>query len=42
MLVADHGMEENDPKCQGDWDVALRAAGVNARDEAYSFLYLGT
>jgi phosphonoacetate hydrolase len=42
VLVADHGMEENDPTCQGDWDVALRAAGVEARDEAYSFLYLGT
>ena len=28
VLVADHGMEENDPTCRGDWDVALRAAGV--------------
>ncbi len=42
VLVADHGMEETDPSCRGDWDVALRAAGVDARDEAYSFLYLGT
>src|SRR4051794_5049838 len=42
VLVADHGMEENDPACRGDWDVELRAAGINARDEAYSFLYLGT
>jgi predicted AlkP superfamily pyrophosphatase or phosphodiesterase len=42
VLVADHGMEENDPTCRGDWDVELRAAGINARDEAYSFLYLGT
>ena len=41
VLVADHGMEENDPTCRGDWDVALRAAGIEARDEAYSFLYLG-
>jgi len=41
VLVADHGMEENDPRCNGDWDVALREAGVAARDEAYSFLYLG-
>jgi len=41
VLVADHGMEESDPTCRGDWDVALRAAGVEARDEAYSFLYLG-
>ena len=41
VLVADHGMEENDPACRGDWDVALRAAGVEARDEAYGFLYFG-
>ena len=41
VLVADHGMEENDPTCRGDWDVALRAAGIDARDEAYSFLYFG-
>ena len=40
-LVADHGMEQNDPACRGDWDVALRAAGVEARDEAYGFLYFG-
>jgi predicted AlkP superfamily pyrophosphatase or phosphodiesterase len=40
-LVADHGMEENDPTCRGDWDVELRAAGVHARDEAYGFLYFG-
>jgi phosphonoacetate hydrolase len=41
VLVADHGMEENDPACQGDWDVTLRDAGLNIRDEAYGFLYLG-
>ena len=29
MLVADHGMEETDPACTGDWDVALRAAGLD-------------
>ena len=40
-LVADHGMEESDRTCNGDWDVALREAGINARDEAYSFLYFG-
>ena len=40
-LVADHGMEQNDPTCRGDWDVALRAAGIEARDEAYGFLYFG-
>ena len=40
-VVADHGMEQSDPACRGDWDVALRAAGVEARDEAYGFLYFG-
>ncbi len=40
-LVADHGMEESDRTCNGDWDVALRDAGVKVRDEAYSFLYFG-
>lgn len=40
-LVADHGMEESDRTCTGDWDVTLRAAGIRARDEAYSFLYFG-
>ena len=34
VLVADHGMEENDPACSGDWDVALRDAGLTFRDEA--------
>jgi predicted AlkP superfamily pyrophosphatase or phosphodiesterase len=42
MLVADHGMEESDPSCTGDWDVALRAAGLAVRDEGYGFLYFGT
>ena len=41
MLVADHGMEESDPSCTGDWDVALRAAGLEFRDEGYGFLYFG-
>ncbi len=41
VLVADHGMEDSDPTCTGDWDAALRAAGVEFRDEAYSFIYLG-
>ena len=41
VLVADHGMEENDPTVRGDWDVDLRAAGLRFRDEGYSFLYLG-
>jgi hypothetical protein len=39
-VVADHGMEQSDPACTGDWDVALRDAGVDFRDEAYGFIYL--
>ena len=41
VLVADHGMEQNDPACRGDWDVALAGAGIEVRDEAYGFLYFG-
>ena len=41
VLVADHGMEENDPAVQGDWDVPLKESGLTFRDEAYGFLYLG-
>ncbi len=41
VLVADHGMEQNDPECRGDWDVALRDAGIDVRDEGYGFLYFG-
>ena len=41
VLVADHGMEENDRSVTGDWGAALREAGIEFRDEAYSFLYLG-
>jgi predicted AlkP superfamily pyrophosphatase or phosphodiesterase len=41
VLVADHGMQQTDPTVTGDWDVALRAAGIPFRDEGYSFLYLG-
>ena len=40
VLVADHGMQETDPAVRGDWDVALRDAGVEVRDEGYSFLYV--
>jgi phosphonoacetate hydrolase len=39
VLVADHGMEETNPECRGDWDVVLRDAGIRLRDEAYGFLY---
>jgi hypothetical protein len=34
-------MEESDPSCTGDWDVALRDAGIQCRDEGYGFLYFG-
>ncbi|MEY2424928.1 MAG: phosphonoacetate hydrolase [Actinomycetota bacterium] len=39
VLVADHGMEQANESCTGDWDVALRDAGLSFRDEAYGFLY---
>lgn len=41
LVTADHGMTMADPSCIGDWDEALRAAGIPFRDEAYGFLYLG-
>ena len=41
LLTADHGSQGGDPDCTGDWDEALRVAGVPFRDEAYGFLYLG-
>ncbi|HVF04692.1 MAG TPA: alkaline phosphatase family protein [Frankiaceae bacterium] len=41
LLTSDHGSEAADPSCRGDWDEALRAAGVEFRDEAYGFVYLG-
>lgn len=41
FLVADHGMEETNPEVRGDWGPALRDAGLQFRDEAFGFLYLG-
>lgn len=41
VVVADHGMQLADTAVTGDWDAALRDAGVDARDEGYGFLYLG-
>ncbi|HEX8002486.1 MAG TPA: alkaline phosphatase family protein [Mycobacteriales bacterium] len=41
LLTSDHGSEAASPDCRGDWDEALRAAGVPFRDEAYGFVYLG-
>jgi phosphonoacetate hydrolase len=40
-LLADHGMEETDPACTGDFDEALARAGIPFRDESYGFIYLG-
>lgn len=41
LLTADHGSEPADPDCLGDWDGALRKAGILFRDEGYGFIYLG-
>ena len=41
LLTADHGSEGADPDCLGDWDAPLREAGIQFRDEAYGFIYLG-
>lgn len=41
LLTSDHGSEAADPACRGDWDEALREAGIAFRDEAYGFVYLG-
>jgi len=41
FLCADHGMEASDPSVAGDWSPALAAAGIECRDEAFGFLYLG-
>ena len=40
MVLADHGMEESDRECVGDWKPALAAAGIRVRDEGEGFLYL--
>ena len=41
LLTSDHGSEAASPKCRGDWDEALREAGIPFRDEGYGFVYLG-
>jgi hypothetical protein len=41
VLVADHGMEQNEEPVTGTWSEALAAAGIAHRDEASGFLYLG-
>src|SRR5207244_228299 len=40
VVLADHGMEESDPACTGDFDDALARAGIPFRDEGYGFIYL--
>jgi phosphonoacetate hydrolase len=39
IVLADHGMELNDPDVTGDWGEALSGAGIAFRDEASGFLY---
>lgn len=41
LLTSDHGSEGADTSCLGDWDEPLREAGIQFRDEAYGFIYLG-
>jgi phosphonoacetate hydrolase len=41
VVVSDHGMQQTDPSVTGDWDVALRDAGIPFRDEGYGFIYVG-
>jgi hypothetical protein len=41
LLTSDHGSEGADEDCVGDWDDPLAAAGVQFRDEANGFIYLG-
>ena len=41
FLCADHGMEESDPAVGGDWSPVLADAGLQVRDEAFGFLYVG-
>jgi phosphonoacetate hydrolase len=40
FLVADHGMEESDLACTGNWADALDATGLAYRDEGYGFIYV--
>lgn len=40
FLTADHGMEESNPECTGNWADALNDSGVRYRDEGYSFIYV--
>ncbi len=40
FVVADHGMEQSDPACTGNWADALDESGVAYRDEGYSFIYV--
>jgi hypothetical protein len=40
FLTADHGMQETDPACTGNWAEALDASGVAYRDEGYGFIYV--
>jgi phosphonoacetate hydrolase len=41
LVLADHGMELNDPEVTADWGTYLGDAGIPFRDEGSGFLYLG-
>jgi hypothetical protein len=41
LLTADHGFETADTFCRGNWESALRAAGVPHREVGSGFIYLG-
>lgn len=40
LLTADHGFEAAAPACRGEWDTALRQAGVAFDDVGPGFVYL--
>ncbi|MHB8513287.1 MAG: alkaline phosphatase family protein [Actinomycetota bacterium] len=39
LLLADHGMEESDPQCRGDYADSLVKEGIAFRDEGFGFIY---
>jgi predicted AlkP superfamily pyrophosphatase or phosphodiesterase len=40
FVIADHGMEQNDPEVTGSWSDALAATGVAHLDVGQGMLYL--
>lgn len=41
FVIADHGMEQNDPANTASWDQALAGTGIDFRQVAEGFVYLG-